>query len=181
MIEKNSSQELIRGKLLAFGSQTPRIHSQTIVFEGSCIIGDVSIEEDCSIWFGSILRADVNSIKIAKRSNIQDLTTIHLSKEDSVEIGQGVTIGHNCVIHACKIADFCLIGMGSIIMDKVQIGENSILGAGSLVTKGKIFPPNSLIMGNPAKYIRMITDEEIAAIKHSADEYVKLSKLYIGK
>lgn len=178
MIEEALSQELIRGNILAFKSRVPKINPQAMIFEGSCIIGDVCIEEDCSIWFGSVLRGDVNSIRIGKKSNIQDLTTIHLSKEDGVEIGQGVTIGHNCVIHACKIADFCLIGMGSVVMDKVQIGENSILGAGSLVTKGKVFPPNSLIMGNPARYIRLLTDKEVMAIKDSADKYVKLSKTY---
>lgn len=178
--------------IIKFDNLSPQIHSSAIVFDGTHIIGDVRIDEDCSIWFGAVLRADGNAINIGKRSNIQDNTVIHIehkpanpsSPEDelrgSVQIGRDVTIGHNCIIHACKIEDFCLIGMGSIIMDDACISHMSILGAGSLVTKGKVFPPKSLIMGNPAKFIRTLSDDEVASIEKSSLSYIKLAKTYLG-
>lgn len=177
--------------ILKFDNLTPQIAPSAVVFDGTHIIGDVRIQEDCSIWFGAVLRADVNSIIIGKRSNIQDNTVIHVEHKlpaasnpqdeltGSVQIGRDVTIGHNCIIHACKIEDFCLIGMGSIIMDGAHISPMSIIGAGSLVTKGKVFPPKSLIMGNPAKFIRTLSEDEIASIERSSLSYVKLARTYL--
>lgn len=176
---------------IKFNNLSPQIHPSAIVFDGTHIIGDVRIQEDCSIWFGAVLRADVNAIMIGKRSNIQDNTVIHVEHKSanpsnphdelkgSVQIGRDVTIGHNCIIHACKIEDFCLIGMGSIIMDDAHISQMSIIGAGSLVTKGKVFPPRSLIMGNPAKFIRPLSDDEVASIEKSSLSYVELAKAYL--
>lgn len=176
---------------IKFNNLSPQIHPSAVVFDGTHIIGDVRIQEDCSIWFNAVLRADVNTISIGKRSNIQDNTVIHVEHKSanpsnsrdnlkgSVQIGSDVTIGHNCIIHACKIEDFCLIGMGSIIMDDACISQMSILGAGSLVTKGKVFPPRSLIMGNPAKFIRPLSDDEIASIEKSSLSYVELAKAYL--
>lgn len=178
--------------IIKFDNLLPQIHPSATIFDGTHIIGDVRIEEDCSIWFGSVLRADSNAIIIGKRSNIQDNTVIHVepsptnssNPEDkligSVQIGTDVTIGHNCIIHACKIEDFCLIGMGSIIMDDACISQMSIVGAGSLVTKGKVFPPRSLIMGNPAKFIRTLSDDEVASIEKSSLGYVKLARAYLS-
>ncbi|PAF43908.1 gamma carbonic anhydrase family protein [Helicobacter sp. 11S03491-1] len=172
----------MKGNIIGFNQNTPQIHASAIVFEGVQIIGNVSVEQECSLWFGCVLRGDVNSIKIGAGSNIQDLSIIHVAYENEhgggVEIGEDVTIGHNCVIHACTIKNLCLIGMGSIIMDDACIGEMSIVGAGSLVTKGKVFPPKSLILGNPAKLIRVLNENEIQSIQVSANEYVKLAKAY---
>lgn len=176
--------------IIKFNNTLPQIHPSAVVFDGTHIIGDVRIEEDCSIWFGAILRADVNTIIIGKRSNIQDNTVIHVEHKQTnpsnpedellgaVEIGKDVTIGHSCIIHACKIEDFCLIGMGSVIMDDAHISHMSIVGANSLVTKGKVFPPKSLIMGNPAKFIRTLSDDEVASIEKSSLSYVKLARAY---
>ncbi|MDO7253373.1 gamma carbonic anhydrase family protein [Helicobacter cappadocius] len=172
--------------IINFKNFIPKIDPSAIIFDGVHIIGDVYIEEKCSIWFGSVLRGDVNAIKIGKRSNIQDNTVIHTEHSvsnspdfGSVQIGSDVTIGHNCIIHACKIENLCLVGMGSIIMDGACIGELSIIGAGSLITKGKIFPPKSLIMGNPAKFIRTLNEDEIKNIAFSASRYVDLANAYL--
>ncbi|CBG40659.1 gamma carbonic anhydrase family protein [Helicobacter mustelae] len=169
--------------LIPHHSHTPILHPQTYVFNGVHIIGQVEIQKDCSIWFGSVLRGDVHYIQIGQRSNIQDLTTIHVGYPDSegrgyVKIGEDVTIGHNCIIHGCTIEDFVIVGMGSIIMDDAHIGAHSIVGAGSLVTKGKKFPPKSLIMGNPAKFIRELSDQEILSIAESSRHYVELAQSY---
>lgn len=162
-------------------NKNPKIHPEAFLFENTCLIGDVQIQKNCSIWFGSVLRGDVNKIFIDEGSNIQDLCTIHVDyhpQNGNVNIGKNVTIGHNCIIHACKIYDNVLIGMGSIVMDNAIIEENCIIGANSLITKNKVFPKNSLIMGNPAKVIRQLSEEEILSIKLSAQHYIELAKSY---
>ncbi|PAF47668.1 gamma carbonic anhydrase family protein [Helicobacter sp. 12S02232-10] len=173
----------MEANIIKFNGVSPKIDPSVKLFAGAHIIGDVIIKEDCSIWFGCVLRGDVNSIEIRSRTNIQDLSVIHVGYKNQngggrVIIGEDVTIGHNCVIHACTIADLCLIGMGSIIMDDVKIGEMSIVGAGSLITKGKVFPARSLIIGNPAKFVRELREDEIEGIRISASEYTELAKSY---
>lgn len=169
---------------MKFKDKEPKVASNVFIAEGAKIIGAVEIGEDSSVWFNCVLRGDVNSIKIGKRTNIQDLTTLHVwhktydvkgAEVDAgypVEIGDDVTIGHNCVIHACVLKNRVLVGMNAVVMDGAIIEEDSIVGAGSVVTKGKKFPPRSLILGNPAKFIRELKDEEIAKIKESAQNYV---------
>ncbi|SEF87525.1 Carbonic anhydrase or acetyltransferase, isoleucine patch superfamily [Caloramator fervidus] len=157
----------------------PKIHETVFIAEGAHIIGDVEIGEESNVWFNAVIRGDVNSIKIGKGTNIQDNTTIHASTGQSPTIiGDYVTIGHNCIIHGCKIGDYSLIGMGSIILDNAEIGEYTIIGAGSLVTQNKKIPPRVLCMGSPAKIIRELTDEEIEYLKNSAKHYIELSKNY---
>lgn len=168
--------------IIPFKDKTPLIHPQAFIFPQTSIIGDVKIAKDCSIWFGSVIRGDVNSIFIDEGSNIQELTNIHVDYpsegKGGVKIGKNVTIGHRCIIHACEIGDEVLVGMGSIVMDGAVIGEQSIIGANSLITKNKVFPPRSLIMGNPAKVVRELSEEEIAFITTSAKHYIALAKEY---
>lgn len=168
--------------ILPFQDKTPHIHPQAILFPQTAIIGDVKIAKDCSIWFGSVIRGDVNSISIDEGSNIQELTNIHVDYpsegKGSVKIGKNVTVGHRCIIHACEIGDEVLVGMGSIVMDGAVIGSQSIIGANSLITKNKTFPPRSLIMGNPAKLVRELSEEEVRFIGKSAKHYITLSKEY---
>jgi carbonic anhydrase/acetyltransferase-like protein (isoleucine patch superfamily) len=135
----------------------PKLGKNTFVASSADVIGDVTCGEDCSIWFGSVVRGDVHYIKIGDRVSIQDLSMVHVThykKEDKSDgnptiIGDDVTIGHRVMLHGCTIQNACLIGMSATILDGAVIGEESIVGAGSLVTKNKVFPPRSLIMGSP--------------------------------
>ena len=163
---------------ITYQNHTPKVHEESFIFENVSLIGQVEIAKDCSIWFGSVLRGDVGAIKVGEGSNIQDLSLVHVDYHKGVEIGARVTIGHKCIIHACSIEDEVLVGMGSTIMDGARIGAQSIVGAGSLITKNKTFPPKSLIMGNPARFIRELSEEEIHSIKLSAKQYIELAKSY---
>lgn len=173
--------------LIKFNGITPSIGKDVLLCDGAKVIGEVSIGDNASIWYNCVLRGDVNYIKIGKNTNIQDLTMIHVwhREEGKAEsgyptiIGDNVTIGHSCVIHACHIEDNCLIGMGSIVMDGARIGRDSIVGAGAVVTKGKKFPPKSLILGNPAKFVRELSEEEIEEIVNSAIRYVEFKNQYM--
>ncbi|MCT4544516.1 MAG: gamma carbonic anhydrase family protein [Vallitalea sp.] len=157
----------------------PCISPSVYIAKGSHIIGQTVIGEESSIWFGAVLRGDINKIEVGNKSNVQDNATIHVSDNYPVNIGDYVTIGHNCVIHGCTINDYCLIGMGSIILDGASIGQHSIVGAGSLVTGNKKFPSGVLILGSPAKVIRKLTEDEKNNIKKSAEHYVDIAKIYM--
>ncbi|MBX7491105.1 gamma carbonic anhydrase family protein [Helicobacter turcicus] len=177
--------------LMKFKDKEPQIASNVLIAEGAKVIGEVEIGEDSSVWFNCVLRGDVNFIKIGKRTNVQDLTTLHVwhkaydangAEIDAgypVEIGDDVTIGHNCVIHACVLKNRVLVGMHAVVMDGAVIEEDSIVGAGSVVTKGKKFPPRSLILGNPAKFVRELKDDEVAFIKESAQNYVRFKNAFL--
>jgi len=165
----------------------PKIGKNVFVAESADIIGDVEIGEDCSIWFGTVIRADVHYIKIGDRVSVQDLCMVHVThfKGDDKSTGNptiiedDVTIGHRVMLHGCTVKKACLIGMSATILDGAVIGEESIVGAGSLVTKNKKFPPRSLIMGSPAKVVRELTSEEIKELYASAKRYVEFKNNYI--
>lgn len=159
----------------------PQIASGVFIASGAVVIGQVSLAEDVNIWFNTVLRGDVNTIKVGSRTNIQDNTTVHVtSKTGPTVIGSDVTIGHNAVIHACTIEDLCLIGMGSTILDGAIIGRGSFVAAGSVVTPGKIMPPGMMIMGSPAKPVRELTTHEKNFLQASALDYVKTAKSYMA-
>jgi len=163
---------------LQFNGVAPSINENSYVSESVDIIGDVKVEENVSIWFGARLRADMNKIVIGANSNIQENAVVHVDIESPVIIGENVTIGHSAIIHGCNISNNVLVGMGSIILNNAKISKNSIVGAGALVTQGKEFEEGVLILGNPAKAVRKLSEEEIKSIKRSADNYVALSKKY---
>ena len=164
----------------------PSLGEKTWIAPSADVIGDVSIGEDCSIWFGCVVRGDVHYITIGDRTNIQDLSMVHVThhkKEDRSDghptiIGNDVTVGHRVMLHGCTIEDACLIGMSATILDGAVIGKESIVGAGSLVTKNKVFPPRSLIMGSPAKLVKELSDEEVKELYASASRYVKFKEDY---
>lgn len=157
-----------------FGDKKPRLGARVLVAPGAQIIGDVEIGDDSSVFPNAVLRGDINSIRIGKNSNVQDNATLHLADHYGVVVGDGVTIGHNAVVHACTIEDGCTIGMGAVVMDGAVIGKNSIVAAGALVTGGKKFPPQSLILGNPAKLVRELRPEEVEGTMNMAFKYVKV-------
>ncbi|MBI5777402.1 MAG: gamma carbonic anhydrase family protein [Nitrospirae bacterium] len=159
----------------------PKIAKSVFIEETAVVIGDVVIGEDCSVWFNSVIRGDVNYIRIGDRTNVQDLCVLHVTHDTApLVIGNDVTIGHNVVLHGCTIKDRVLIGMGTIIMDGAMIGEDCVVGAGALVTEGTIVPPKSLILGSPAKVKRTVSQQELAWIKESAQNYIEYAKQYLN-
>ncbi len=172
--------------ILPFRGEKPKLPKSAWIAPGATVIGDVSMGEDSAIWFGCVVRGDVHRIEIGKRSNIQDLSMVHVThykKSDKSDgnptiIGDDVTIGHRVMLHGCTIENACLIGMSATILDGAVIGKESIVGAGSLVTKNKRFPPRSLILGSPAKVVRELSDEEVAELYASAKRYVGFMNEY---
>ncbi len=162
---------------IEFEGIEPTVLGQIFVGDGTKVIGDVTLDVDCNIWYNAVIRADVNSIYIGKNSNVQDNCVVHVSGEYPVEIGDNVTIGHNATIHGCKVENNCLIGMNAVILDGAVIGEGSVVGAGAVVTQGMIVPKNSLVLGVPAKIVKEI-DSSSDNIEH-AKNYKSLYKKYL--
>jgi len=163
-----------------FSSIEPKIHATAFVADDAVIIGDVEIGENSSVWFGSVIRGDVNFIRIGARTNIQDMTVIHVSsKTHSTILEDEITVGHRVVLHGCYVESGCLIGIGAILLDGVRVGRNSLIAAGSLLTPGTQIPPNSLVMGSPAKVKRELTDDELAYLDKSWRSYVELKNQYL--
>lgn len=159
----------------------PKIAASAFIEETAVVIGDVSIGEESSVWFNTVIRGDVHCVRIGHRTNIQDLCVVHVSHDTySTLLGDDVTVGHHVVLHGCTLKDRVLIGMGAIIMDGAVIGEDCVVGAGALVTERMVLPPKSLILGSPAKVKRAVTDEEVAWIKESAHNYVHYAKQYLS-
>ena len=167
------------GSIIPFKGLQPKIDDSVFIAEGARIIGNVSIEAHASIWFNTVLRGDVQPIKIGRYTNIQDNCTVHVWYEFPTVIGDYVTVGHGAILHGCTIASNCLIGMGAIILNYAEIGENCIIGAGALIPERKKIPPNSLVMGSPGKVIRQVSIEEIEVIRQSASVYVEDAKNYM--
>jgi len=149
------------------------IHPQAFVANGAIVQGDIKIEEDVSIWYNAVVRGDRAPVSIGKGSNIQDNCVVHVSHGYPVVIGENVSIGHGAIVHGCQIGDNTLAGMGTIIMDGAKVGKNCIIGAGALITQNTEIPDNSLVLGNPGKVRRTVTEEEIAGNLANARHYVE--------
>lgn len=160
------------GSLIRYKGKAPQVGERVFLAEGACLVGDVSIGDDSSVFYNAVLRGDLAEIKIGKRTNIQDNVCIHVSTGVGVSIGDEVTIGHGAVLHGCTIEDNVLVGMGAIIMDGALVMKNCIIGAGALVTAGKNFPEGSLVMGAPAQIIRALTADEIKNVKTGVEHYL---------
>jgi carbonic anhydrase/acetyltransferase-like protein (isoleucine patch superfamily) len=165
----------------------PQIDPSAFVAETAVIVGDVAIGAGSSIWYNVVARGDVNFIRIGDRSNIQDLSMLHVThKKDAADpgaplvIGDDVTVGHSVTLHGCTIGNGAFIGMQAIVMDKVVVGEGALVGARALVTEGTVIPPHTLWVGSPAKYKRDLTPDEIAWLKRSAGNYVRYSREYLA-
>jgi carbonic anhydrase/acetyltransferase-like protein (isoleucine patch superfamily) len=173
--------------VMNFEKYTPKIGKNCFIAPSADVIGRVELGEESAVWFGVVIRGDVNHIKIGDRTNIQDLSMIHVThykKEDMSDgyptvIGNDVTVGHRVMLHGCTIKDACLIGMSATILDGAIIGKESIVGAGALVTQNKHFPARSLILGSPAKVMRELTQEEVDELYASAARYVSFKDKYL--
>jgi len=165
-------------RIARFFCATPQLHPTAFVAPGAVLIGDVTLGEESSIWFQTVVRADINRIVIGPRSNIQDGAVVHLDHDYGTFIGELVTAGHKAILHACTIADEVLIGMNSVILDGAEIGARSIVGAGAVVTGGRKIPPGSLVLGTPAKVVRTLDLAEQSEIKQWAERYVQLAQVY---
>ena len=164
--------------VMPYKGKEPQIANGVFIAPTASIVGDVTIGTGSSIWFGATVRGDFQPISIGAFTNVQDNTTVHVMGDVPTEIGNYVTIGHNCIVHCRTIGNNCLIGMGSIILGYSEIGDNCIIGAGTLLTQHKKIPHNCLVYGNPAKIIRAIRDDEIEALRESAMHYFKGGRNY---
>ncbi len=169
--------------LRPFEQHAPRIHPSAYVDATALIIGDVEIGQDSSVWPMSVIRGDIQSIRIGERSSIQDGTIIHVTHDSRfcpggqpTRIGNDVTVGHKVILHACTIEDFCLIGMGAIVMDKAVVRSRVTIGAGSVVPPGKVLDSGFLYVGSPVKPVRRLNDRELEFLEYSAQNYRRLKE-----
>ena len=165
-------------KIIEFQGKKPKIDSSVFIAETAVIIGDVEIGAGSSIWYGTVIRGDVSSVRIGQNVNIQENSVIHESNDIPVIIEDNVTIGHMCTLHSCTIRKNSLIGMGSIILDGVDVGEGCLVGAASLLSGRKKYESGQLILGQPAKPVRNLTDEEKEEMKGNINTYVKNAQIY---
>ena len=166
----------------------PTLGERVYVDPAASLVGDVVLGDDVSLWPGTVVRGDVNFIRIGARSNVQDGTVVHVSHDGpharlggfATVIGADVTIGHNAIIHACRIEDAVLVGMGAIVLDGAVVEKHGFIGAGALVTPGKVVGRGEMWLGNPARKVRMLSDAEIEALYYSAGHYVRLKDEYLA-
>ena len=161
-----------KGNLLPHGDTSPQVAQSAWVAPGACVIGDVHLGEESSVWYGAVLRGDTEPIRIGTRTNVQDGCILHADPGFPAVVGEGCVLGHNAVVHGCEIEDNCLVGMGCTILNGAKIGEGSIVAAGAVVPEGREFPPHSLIVGIPAKRVGDVSEEQAADIARGASEYV---------
>jgi carbonic anhydrase/acetyltransferase-like protein (isoleucine patch superfamily) len=163
---------------IPYNGISPSIHESVFVAPGAYIIGDVTIGEESTVWFNAVLRGDDGPITVGKRCSIQDNSTIHLYEGSPVVIGDDVTIGHNVILHGCKVGRCSIIGMGSTLLDNVEVGEECIIGANTLLAGGIKIPPRSLVLGSPGKVVRELTEKDLQMLQYSSENYVQKGKEY---
>ena len=160
------------------GDKEPKINGKVYIAESADVIGDVELSDGVNIWFGAVLRGDIEKIIIGKNSNIQDNVTVHTDLGIPCVIGENVTVGHNVIIHSCSVGDNTIIGMGSTVLNRTKVGKNCMVGANSLVTHSIPTEDGVLILGSPAKIVRKLSEEEKKHLKDNADHYVENGKLF---
>src|SRR5580704_10776475 len=159
-------------QLDTFLRKKPKLGKNVFLASTSVVIGDVTLGAHSSVWYGAVLRGDINRIVVGHHSNVQDNAVLHLADDFACVLGNWVTVGHGVVVHACKVGDEVLVGMGAVILDGAVIGKQSIIGAKALVTQGTKIPPGSMVLGAPAKVVRALTPKERAGLKWWAQKYV---------
>ena len=165
--------------LYELDGKQPQMAERAWVADSAQVIGDVEMGEGASVWFGAVVRGDTETIRIGARSNIQDLSVLHADVGCPLTIGEGVTVGHQVMLHGCTVGDNSLIGIQAVVLNRARIGRNCIVGAGSVVTEGKEFPDNSLIIGSPAKVVRTLDDAAVQKLRESATHYVDNAERYV--
>lgn len=156
----------------------PAIHDSAWVADSAAVMGNVTLSEDSSVWFGVVIRGDTETITVGKGSNIQDNSVLHADHGMPLVIGDNVTVGHQVMLHGCTIGDGSLIGIQAVVLNGAKIGKNCLVGAGALVTEGKEFPDGCMILGSPAKAVRQLTDAQIEGLKMSAQHYIDNARRY---
>jgi len=162
-----------------FLGKTPKLGKGVFIAKTATVIGDVTLGAHASVWFGAVLRGDINSIVVGHHSNIQDNAVLHLADHFPCILGNWVTVGHSAIVHACTVGDEVLVGMGATILDGAVIGKQSLIGANALVTQNTKIPPGSLVLGSPAKVFRTLTKKERAGLKWWAEKYVANTAYYL--
>ena len=165
-------------RLKRFLHAKPQIAEASFVASNATLIGDVRLGRDSSVFYGAILRGDIETIRIGEGTNVQDGCIIHLADDLGATVGAYCTVGHAAIIHACTIGDLCLVGMQAVILDGAEIGDECLIGAGALVTSRTKIPPRSLVLGSPARVVRQLTEAEILSLRASADKYITVSRAH---
>lgn len=163
----------MEGYALSFGDRMPQVHPTAFVAPGAYVIGKVTIGEGSSVWYGAVLRGDLDEIRVGERTSIQDNAVVHMDAGFPVSIGDDCVVGHAAVVHGCEIGDRCLIGMNATVLAGARIGEGSVVAAGAMVPEGREYPPRSLIVGVPAKRVREVSEEQTKDIARGARSYVE--------
>lgn len=164
--------------LIVHHGTAPSIHPSAFVAEGAWLIGEVTVEEEASIWYNAVLRGDINAIRVGARSNVQDGCILHVTKQLAVDIADEVTVGHMAMIHGCRIGRRTLIGMNAVVLDRAHVGEYAIVAAGAVVRENFSVPAGTLVAGVPAKVVRELTEKERKGIEQSAANYVAYAASY---
>jgi carbonic anhydrase/acetyltransferase-like protein (isoleucine patch superfamily) len=171
----------IQERLARYLGRTPNTTHAAFVAPNATVLGDVILGANSSVWYGCVLRGDINAIAIGEGTNVQDGTIVHLADDYGVRVGNFTTIGHAAIIHACDIGDECLIGMGATVLDGAQIGDRCIVGANALVTQRFVAPPGSMILGAPAKVVRALSEEEQLGLRRWAEKYIEVAKAHAAR
>jgi carbonic anhydrase/acetyltransferase-like protein (isoleucine patch superfamily) len=171
----------VQERLARHLDRTPDTARAGFVAPNATVLGDVTLGAGSSVWYGCVLRGDINSIVIGDHSNVQDGTVVHLADDYGVSVGNYTTIGHAAIIHACEIGNECLIGMGATVLDGAKIGDRCIVGANALVTQRFIAPPGSMILGAPARVVRALTEQEQAGLRRWAEKYIEVAKAHAAR
>lgn len=168
--------------VLSYRGKSPKIASSVFLAENAVVIGDVEVGEDSSLWYGVVVRGDVNYIRIGRGTNIQDNSVVHVTHQTHPTlVGDFVTVGHRVILHGCKVGNYVLVGMGAVVMDGVEIEDYVLVGAGALLTPGKRFPSGVLVAGFPAKVVRDLRQEEFTLLETSAKNYIQYKNHYLQR
>jgi carbonic anhydrase/acetyltransferase-like protein (isoleucine patch superfamily) len=159
-------------------ARSPVIHPTAFIAPGADVLGDVRLGSESSVWYQCVLRGDIAAITVGARTNVQDLTMVHVDEGFPCTVGAGVGVGHRCILHGCTIEDDCLIGMGSVLLNGVRVGTGSVIGAGAVVPEGMDIPPGSLVLGVPARIKRPVDDALRGRIRLTVEHYVRLARLH---